>query len=267
MSLKIDYYMKKSTQQWDMIKPLHPTCLCYSEINGLYTKRFHEDEISNEIVCRPQGYVGYVSKKIEIAEQNVEIEILSNFGFGRASYHRAIIKKGIRRILDFDLSKMYVLHSMDVRTFDVPLYDWDKLFEKIIKAYRESFIESYTTESIIYLEGLNDMLDKDEIHIKGELGDEKSIEWNGVFLVMLFAGNKIRNLLLGFEEAQISDSIVINYTLNLCRKYISKIKLLELDYNDTRTSQISETLMLIHRFMCVKDAGIEYLSLILDKKM
>ncbi|MBO4531556.1 MAG: hypothetical protein J5767_13070 [Paludibacteraceae bacterium] len=258
---------RKTTQHWDEIKSQYTNCLCYSDEKGLYTMRVSENENPDELLYRPQGYVGFVNDIIVIPDQGVEIEIQSNFGYASASYLRATIKRNNRTILDFDLSKIYVLRNCGVNTFDVPLYDWDKLFEKIINAYKASFIEEYTTASIAYLEELSDMLDMDKITIKGEFGKEKSTEWKGGFLVTLFAGNKIRNLLKGFKEAKISDPVVVKYTLNLCRKYMCKINSFELDNSDSRISQVSETLLLIHQFMNDNNAGIEYLSLLLGKEV
>lgn len=258
---------RKNTQYWEENKPVYPLCLCYSQEKGLYTKRFTENENSDELLYRPQGYVGFVKEKLAIPGLDLEIEIQSNFGYGSASYLRAIIKKRARSLLDFDLSRMYILNNFGVRVFDVPLYEWTKLFEKIINAYKKSFIEDYTMPSIAYLDELSEMLDKEGICIHGGFEKEKSTEWKGDFLVALFAGNKIRNLLKGFKEAQLSDPIVVKYTLNLCRKYISKVKALSLDFNDFRVSQFSETFMLIHQFMWENDAGIEYLGLLFDKEV
>lgn len=258
---------RKNTQYWEENKPSHPLCLCYSQEEGLYTKRFTENEDSEELLYRPQGYVGFVNDRLTIPEQEVEIEIQSNFGYSSASYLRATFKRGNSFILDFDLSELYILNNCSVKTFDVPLYDWDGLFSKLVEAYKESFVEAYTTPSIAYLEELSAMLDKNEIVIKGNLEEKKSTQWKGDFLIELFAGKKIRDLLRGFELAGTSDQIVVKHTLVLCTKYISKVKLLGFDFSDSRVSQISETMMLIHKFMCENKAGTEYLSILLDKEL
>ena len=257
---------RKNTQHWEEIKSQYTMCLCYSEEKGLYTKSFSENEISDELLYRPQGYAGFVNDIITIPGKDIVIEVQSNFGYHSASYLRATIKKGSRYIMDFDLSKLYVMRNMGVRTFDVPLYDWNTLFDKIINAYKESFVEGYTTASIAYIEELSDMLDKDAVSIKDNYDKKENTDWKGDFLVTLYAGKKIRNLIIGFLEAEITDPIVVKYTLNLCRKYIDKVKTLSLDYSDSRLSEFSETLMLIHRIMCENKAGIEYLSLLLDKE-
>lgn len=257
---------RKTTQFWEENKPVYPLCLCYSQDKGLYTKRFAENEDYEELLYRPQGHVGFVNDRFTIPGQKVEIEIQSNFGYSSASYLRATFKRGNRFVLDFDLSKLYILNKCNVKTFDVPLYDWDGLFNKLINAYRESTVDSFTTSSISYLEGLAEILDKKEIDIKGSFETKNPSRWEGDFLIGLYAGNKIRDLLRGFEIAGTLDTIVIKRALNLCTKYIRKVKLLDLDFSDSRVLQISETMMLIHKFMCENKAGMEYLSMILDKE-
>lgn len=258
---------RKNTKYWEENKLVNPLCLCYSQEKGLYTKRFAENEDSEELLYRPHGYVGFVNDPIAIPSQGIEIEIQSNFDYRSASYFRATIKKEDQYILDFDLSKLSILSNCSVKTFDVPLYDWDRLFSKLIKAYKESSTETYTTSAIAYLEGLSEMLDKNEIIIKGNLEAKNSTQWKGDFLIELFAGKKIRDLLRGFEIAGTPDQIVVEHTLSLCTKYIRKVKLLDLDFSDSRVSQISDSMMFIHKFMCENEAGIEYLSLILDKEV
>lgn len=259
--------IKKNTQHWEEIKSQYTMCLCYSEGEGLCIKRISDGESSEELLYRPQGYVGFVNDKIAIPGQDIEIEIQSNFGYKSASYLRATFKRGEQYVLDFDLSKLNILNNCSIKTFDVPLYDWNGLFSKLIKAYKESSIEPYTTSSIAYLEGLNEMLDKEAVVIKGNLEEKNSTKWESDFLVELHVGRKMRDLLRGFKFANTSDSVVIEHTLNLCRKYIVKVKSLVLDYDDSRVSQISETLMLIHQFMCENKAGTEYLNLLLDKEV
>ena len=258
---------RKTTLYWKENKNQYTRCLCYSDKCGLYTDTILEGENPDELLYRPQGYAGYVINKIEIPGRNIEITILSNFGYGSASYLRAAVNFGNRRILDFELSKLYVLRNCSVSTLDVPSYSWDLLFEKIINAYNTASLDNLTTSAIAYIAELNDMLDKNEISIKGSLDSDKPSKWDGTFLISLFAGRKIQDLVGGLEAAEVSDSIVLKYTMNLCRKYVAKVKTLTLDYNDSRTSQLSESLLSVHKFMCANKGGIEYLSMILDKEV
>ena len=256
---------KKTTQRWEEIKYQYTNCLCYSNEKGLYTKRLSENESPAELLYRPQGYVGFISDKLTIPDKKIEIIIQSNFGYGNASYLRAIVTIGNQHILDFDLSKLYILNRCSIKTLDVPLYDWDGLFKKIIDAYNMISIDIFTTSSIAYVDELNDMLDKEEIQIRGNISEKKTTRWKGHFFITLYVGKKIQDLLKGFEDAEVSNSILLKHTMNLCRKYISLFNSLVLDYEDSRVEQFSKALLSIHKFMCENNAGIEYLNLLLGK--
>jgi len=258
---------RKTTRYWEDNKNLYTKCLCYSDKYGLYTDKIPDGDNPEELLYRPQGYAGYINNKIEIPDRNIEITILSNFGYGSASYLRAAVKFGNRRILDFELSKMYVLNNCSITTIDVPTYNWNLLFEKIIDAYNTASLGVLTTSAIAYIDELSDMLDSDVITVKGYIDKEKSTPWDGAFLISLHAGKKIQDLIKGLEVAEVSDPTVLKYTMNLCRKYIKKMKTLPLDYEDSRISQLSESLLFIHKFMCENEGGTEYLNMILDKEV
>ena len=258
---------RKTTRYWKGNKGQYTKCLCYSDKYGLYTDKVPEGSNPKELLYRPQGYTGYVINKIRIPDRNIEITILTNFGYGSASYHSAAVQFGNRRILDFELSKLYVLNNCSVSTLDVPTYSWDLLFEKIIKACNNASVDNLTTSAIAYIDEICDMLDMEEISIKGEIDKEKPSKWDGTFLVTLFAGKKIQDLVKGLEASEVSDPTVLKYTMTLCRKYITKVKAQKLNYEDSRTPQLSEYLLAVHQFMCANKVGIEYLRMILDKEV
>lgn len=258
---------RKTTLYWKENKNQYTRCLCYSEKCGLYTDTIPEGENPDELLYRPQGYAGYVINKIEIPGRKIEITILSNFGYGNASYLRAAVNFSNRRILDFDMSKLYILNNCSISTLDVPTYSWDLLFEKIINACNSEPFDHLTTSAITYIDELSDMLDRDEVSVKGYIDKEKSTKWDGAFLVTLFAGKKIQDLMKGLEVAEVTIPIVLKSTMNLCRKYITKVKTQTLDYEDSRTSQLSEYLLSVHKFMCANEGGSEYLSMILYKEV
>lgn len=255
----------KNTQYWEEHKPASPLCLCYSQDKGLYTKSLSENEDSDELLYRPQGYVGFVNDTMTIPNLGIEIEILSNFDCHGAPYLKAVIKKDNNIFLDYDTSNLYILNKCSIKAFNVPLYDWDRLFEKIINACKEPFKETHTAAATAYITEIINMLDKYEIFIYGNIEQGNSTRWIGKFLVALYAGSKIRDLLKGYKEVNMDESVIIARTLDLCRKYIHNIKSLELNYNDSRVSQIADTLILINEFMCTHEAGIEYLYLIGNK--
>ncbi len=255
---------RKNTQHWEEIKSQFTKCLCYSESMGLYTRNFIENETSEEILYRPHGFLGFVNDTITIPEKNLEICIMTNFGYGRLSYLKAAIKKGNRYILNFNIAKLYQWDNHRVTTFDAPLYDWNYLFEIIVQACKIAFTEDYTNSSIAYIRGLSDMLEKDKIIIKSDEG-KRDIFREGDFLITLFAGRKIRYLLEGLDFAKVSDQTIREHTLNLCRKFLQKVLKLHFNFSDSRIAQISETMMLIHQFMCKNEAGMEYLDLLFNK--
>lgn len=258
---------RKTTRYWKENKDQYTKCLCYSDKNGLYTDKVPEGSNPEELLYRPQGYTGYVINKIRIPNRNIEITILTNFGYGSASYHSAAVQFGNRRILDFELSKIYVLNNCSVSTLDVPIYSWDILFEKIIKACNNASVDNLTTSSIAYVEELSDMLDRDQIQVKGYIDKENTTCWEGRFLITSHVGRKIQDLLNGFELADVSDSVLLKHTMNLCRKYISVFQSLDLDYEDSRVEHLSKALLSIHKFMYENNAGIEYLSMLLGKEV
>lgn len=258
---------RKTTRFWKENKDQYTKCLCYSDKKGFYTDIVPEESNPVELLYRPHGYTGYVINKIRIPDRDIEITILTNFGYGNASYHSAAVQFGNRRILDFEQSKLYVLNNCSVSTLNVPTYSWDILFEKIIKSCNNATVDNLTTSAIAYIDELSDMIEKDEISIKGNIDKEKTTRWDGTLLVTLFAGKKIQDLVKGLEASEVSDPTVSKYTMNLCRKYITKVKALAWDYEDPRTSQLSEYLLAVHNFMCANERGIEYLRMILDKEV
>ena len=247
---------RKTTRYWNDNKNMYKNCLCYSSKYGLYTETIPEGNNPEELLYRPHGHTGYTINKLSIPGRNIDITVLSNFGYGSASYLRAAVNFGNRRVLDFDKSKLHILNNCSISTLDVPVYSWDLLFEKIIDAYNRASLDNLTTSAIAYIDELSDMLDRDEVSIKGNIDKEKSTQWDGIFLISLHVGEKIQDLVKGLEVAEVSDPTVLKYAMNLCRKYVLNVKTQTLDYEDSRTSQLSESLLFVHKFMCANKGGI-----------
>lgn len=266
--MKLETIMaRKTTKQWEDLKGLYTNCLCFSKERGLYMATIPEDSNTpTELLYRPHGYAGYALNKVSIPERNVEITILSNFGYGSRSYLSAAICFGDRRLLDFDKSKINVLNNCSVSTIDVPVYEWNLLFEKIIEAYNAKDCQS-SAAALVYVNKLSDMLDTDKILVKGCFDKESPTHWEGDFLISLYTGEKIQDLLRGLDLGKVANSDVLKSALDLCRMYIAKLKEQTLDYGDSRTAQLSKSLCAIHHFMCEHDSGAEYLSMILDKEI
>lgn len=254
---------RKMTKHWEEIKNQYVNGLCFSKENGLYTRLISEGEESDDIIYRPHGYYGYVSDEIDIPENDLHIQIDSNFGYGSMAYLSATLTYKGKTVLGFDMDKLYVLRHSSISCLSVPIYNWDNLFKSIISAYKQALSDQYQTSSIAYIEEIGDMLDKKEIMVRKTFENEDPTKWEGVFLITLYAGRKLKDLIEGFDQAAQIDGVITKYLLNLCRKFVLKVTTLSLDLDDIRTSQLSECLIPVHQFMCKNKAGAEYLEMIL----
>lgn len=257
---------RKTTCFWEQHKNQYTNCLCYSDEIGLYTNNIPEGYNPEELLYRPQGYIGKTVNKIKLPGRNIEITIFSNFGFGRDSYLRATLDLSNTRFLDFDISKLYVYHC-SITTLDVPVYRWDLLFEKIINAYKATSFENFTTSAIVYIDKLSEILDRNVISVKGHIDNEKETQYKGEYMISLYVGRKIQDLVDGIETAKVSDSTILKCTMNLCRKFIKKLKDMTCDHEMSPKSHLPEYLLSVHKFMCANKKGKEYLNIILDKEL
>lgn len=257
----------KMTQRWEKIKHQYDKCLCYSKQKGLYTRTFIEGEHEDDILYRPHGFMGYVSDLVDIPEMNLQITINSNFGYGRREYHFAVIQYKGKNILNFDQAYIYVLNRCSVANFSVPIYDWNALFDKIIAGSKLATSDKYKTSAITYIDELANMFDKPQINVRSYLCDNNPTQWKGEFLITLHSGQKIKNLLDGFNLAAPPEFIIRGQLMELCRKYLKKVSSQTFDITDKRMSQLSEVLLAIHQFMCQNKAGLEYLEYIFQIKI
>ncbi len=252
---------RKMTRHWEEIKNQYINGLCFSKENGLYTRIISDDEQSDDIIYRPHGYYGYVSDEIDIPDSDLHIQIDSNFGYGSMAYLSASLSYKGKVALELDTEKLYVLRHSSVSYLSVPLYDWDSLFESIISTYKQALTGHYQTSSIKYIEEIGYMLEKKEIFVRKTFKEGKNTKWEGDFLITLHAGRKLKDLLEGFDQAVQIDGVITKNLLNLCRKFVLKVTSLSLDLDDIRTSQLSECLIPVHKFMCQNKSGAEYLGM------
>lgn len=256
---------KKETSRWEELRSMYTKCLCYSEEKGLYI----HDQLKGEnpdIIYRPHGYIGTNKDKIILSNGNLNISIMSKFGYGYMKYLRASILFNNQTLLDFDPSKLYILDVCSVSTFDVPGYDWNSLFEKMVSGYKFHSKTIDTQKATEYIEEINSMLDKEKIFIKGNLTRTKTTGWYGELLVVLHAGKKIKDLIESLGLTNYND-IKLNEQINdLCKKYINKVKYLNINYEDPRTTQISDALLAVHKFMSGNEAGLDFMKLIFVTK-
>lgn len=256
---------RETTKYWEELKNKNSEGLFYSKERGIYIQTIMEGIIYDELLFRPHGYVGFYEESKEIPEKNIRIKIKTNFGYEGRSYHRAIIEKNNQRLLDFDVSKVYILNNCSVGTFDVSIYDWKGLFDKIINACDESFAIDSSTSISNYLDEITGVLNNHSIFVKKYYNNIKSFSrWDGDLLVSLLAGMKIQDLLKGIEMAKISDPKIMKETLQLCKHFISKLKSQSFTLEDSRLFRISDILLTIHEFMLQNKKGAEYLEYIFN---
>jgi len=254
-----------STARWEEVKHLQNKCLCYSKEKGLYVSDVIS-AVKENVLFLPHGYKGFWNQVKTIQKENLKIKLETNFGYGNASFLRATVSFCEKHILDFDISKLYVYHC-SITTLDVPVYRWDLLFEKIINAYNATSFENFTTSAIVYIDKLSEILDRNVISVKGHINNEKETQYKGEYMISLYVGRKIQDLVEGLETAEVSDSTILKCTMNLCRKFIKKLKDMTCDHEMSTKSLLPEYLLSVHKFMCANKKGKEYLNIILDKEL
>jgi len=240
-------------------------CLCYTKEKGLFTQLLSENE-KDSVLFRSHNEQWKKTMRASIPDTDIKIEINTKKGSKFNTYFYATIKKGDICILDFDKTKLQVLNKGGVERLIAPFGDWDRLFEKIIQVYRESLADVCPASSIGYIEGMQSILDQDDVSIYGEPDDEKPIIWTGKYLVLLYAGGKLKNLLIQLKSASILDETFHNHCYALCRNYLETLSKLDIDINDSRVENLSEIIFAIHDYMHQQKKGKEFLEFYLNKK-
>lgn len=158
-----------------------------------------------------------------------------------------------------------ILNNCSVMTLDVEPYDWEKLFNKIIFISKGYDSSQWTSSAISYVEEIGSILDKKEILINGTFDQEKATNWYGEYLVTLFAARKIRDLIKGYNMANITDEYFLDKCIQLYKKFLHKIQKIEIDLSDSRTMQLAETLFMIHEFMAKNEKGLDFFGYFISK--
>lgn len=253
-----------NTAVWEETKFEHNHYLCYSEAKGLYVTRTPLAS-KEDVIFLPHGHKGFWKKQVLLAKENLTIQVETNFGYGSRAYMRAIIERDGQRLLDFDKSKMYILNNCSVMTLDVKPYEWEELFNKIISISKGFAPGQCTSSAIFYVEEIDNILNKKEILIKATFDKEKVAIWNDEYLVTLFAANKIRDLIKGYNMANITDEYFSDKCTQLYKNFLQKIQKIEINLSDSRTIQLAETLFMIHEFMTKNEKGIDFLEYFLSQ--
>lgn len=254
---------RTNTAVWEEIKFEHNLCLCYSEAMGLYVTRIPLAS-KEDVLFLPHGHKGFWEKQVSLTKENLTIQVGTNFGYGSRTYMKAIIERDGQRLLDFDKHKMYILNC-SVMTLDVKPYEWGKLFNKIISISKGFNPSQCTSSALSYVEEIDSILNKKEILIKATSEKEKAIIWNDEYLITLFAANKIRDLIKGYNMANITDGYFSDKCTQLYKKFLHKIQKIEINLSDSRTIQLAKTLFLIHEFMTTNGNGADFLKYFISK--
>lgn len=253
-----------NTADWEDAKFEYSHCLCYSEAKGLYVKRISLAS-KDEVLFLPHVHKGFWKKQVLLAKENLTIQIETNFGYGSRTYMRAIIERNGQRLLDFDKSKMYILNNCSVMTLDVKPYEWEELFNKIISISKGFTPGQCTSSALSYVEEIDNILNKKEILIKATFDKEKSTIWNDEYLVTLFAANKIRDFIKGYNIANITDEYFLDKCIQLYKNFLQKIQKIEINLSDSRSIQLAETLFMIHEFMAKNEKGLDFFEYFISK--
>lgn len=237
-------------------------CLCYSEETGLYISKCQE---CKETIFKPYDKKGYNTHKIYLPQKDIKITIKSNFKYQSASFLYAEIKKEGKCLLDFSKEKLGILNHSSVRNFSVNTEDWESLFHKIAIACNQSQINDDITQSaLIYINDLKHILEQNKIQIKNTPHKEKQSIWQSKFLILLFVGDKMRDLFSALKDASIENSTINNALTILCKDYLQYLKTVDI-INDSRTVRLAQTLIEIGQFMLLHNKAIELLSMYQEK--
>lgn len=253
-----------NTAIWENNKFEHDHCLCYSEAKGLYVARVPLAP-KEDVLFLSHNHNGFWKKQVSLIKENLTIQVETNFGYGIRTYMRAIIERNGQRLLDFDKSQMYILNHCSITTLSVKPYEWEELFNKIISISKEFSPDQCTSSALSYVEEINNILNKKEILIKATFDKENATIWNNEYLVTLFAANKIRDLIKGYNMANITDEYFSDKCAQLYKNFLQKIQKIEINLSDSRAIQLAETLFLIHEFMAKNEKVLDFLGCFISK--
>lgn len=240
-------------------------CLCYTKETGLFIKHLDENEGQDIVVIRSHNEKWKKTLKATIPGTDTTIEIYSKIGPHFYSFFYASLRKGDRIMLDFDKTKLQVLNGSGIERITAPFGDWNRLFKKIIQLYNESLCDLCPASSIGYVDEIQCILEKKQISIYGEFDDEHTTLWKGEYEIMMYAADKIENLLNQLQLAHIVDETLHNHCFSLCQDYLDKFADLDIDLDDTRLFHFSNALLAIHNYLHWQKKGEVFLKYYLNK--
>lgn len=240
------------------------SALCYdTEIKRLY--KGYAD--SKDCVFSEHDKKGHKTYKFSIPGEPIEIVVSSNLHYQGASYlYARIIIKG-KYLLNFkDIQALFLLNNCSLDTFQVPAGKWDELFNIIITNYNNLF---FISESDIeqYLTKLDSIVLNKNISVFRNKTSQIPAEWEGTFLVMLHAIDKLSNI-IKCKNASVLDGNAFfeKRLMTTCRNYLRRFvdcyPTWEKKENDSRLERFSKELFVVYEYIEKHGKPFEFVELI-----
>lgn len=240
------------------------SALCYDSEN----KRLYKGvSSSNDCLIPKHDKKGYKTIKYAIPNEPIEIVISSNLHYQRASFlYAKILIKG-KCVLNFqDIQSLYLLNHCSIDTFQVSAGNWDELFDIIIKNYQNLY---FTSESDIekYFNELNKIVLSEKMSVFRNKTSLTSTKWEGTFLVMLHAIDRLSNIIKCKCNSVIDDNTFFNdRLLSSCRNYLQRFAdcypTWEKEEGDSRQKQLSENLLVVCEYVEKHGKSFEFVDLL-----
>ena len=165
-----------------------------------------------------------------------------------------------------DIPALYLLNDCSIDTFQVAAGNWDELFDIILKNYQNLY---FTSESDIerYLNELDKIVLSENISVSRNKTSLKSTKWEGTFLVMLHAINRLSNIIKCKCNSVIDDNTFFNDRLLLsCKNYLQRFAeyypTWEKKEEDSRKKQLSENLLVVCEYVEKHGKSFEFVDLL-----
>ena len=243
--------------------------LCYDRVN----KRLYKGaQGSSDSIFVEHDKKGYKTAKFSIPDKPVEVIVSSNLYYQGASYLYAKILFDNKLVLNFqDKQSLYLVNHNGIETFQVKAGNWDELFNIIIKTYENLYI---TSEIDIqrYFDELDYIISCNEIMVYRNKTAIKSSEWEGSFLVLLHAADRLKNIIQCKEQSVISNNNYFSDRLiTSCKKYLQRFSecflLWELKEEDSRVERLSKELLLICEYVERNGEPLEFAKLLIKQNV
>ena len=107
---------------------------------------------------------------------------------------------------------------------------------------------------------IKSIFNSNQVNIRGHFDKEKTYRWDEPFVLLLFAGSKIEDLIHGLDLAKSTDKTIIQYTMDVCKRFLGEVNIQDFDYTDKRIKQLARAIFVVHSFMNAHESGVEFLK-------